>query len=225
MARPRLIDYDLYVKTAHELQAAGTPVSVRNVQSRIGGSSSDILAYQRKWQSENTPRNIPPEISVNLRQAWQVELEGLEQRLTERYTHVLQDKEQQLKEAQELLEELEAKQASLAAQLHQEKEAAKDQQLALEKKLSSIEGHNQELQVQLEKLEASLKAAIIAQEASRLEAAKAQLQLERADEVAKKLEKENEKLKEEAKKLQTATHQAELRAAVAEAKLTNTKKA
>jgi multidrug resistance efflux pump len=87
----------------------------------------------------------------------------------------------------------------------------------LEKQLAVEQGRVVETTHTIASVEKNYQAALKGQELARIEAARAQLSVEHADQVAAKAEKQCAELQKELVQLRKESHQSETRAAVAEA--------
>ncbi len=222
------ITYPLFLQTVNQIKAEGQTPSVRLVRSRIGGSNSTLLEFLRRWQGESAlASSIDETISDDLRQALLIEFGRVTKNVRENLETLLVQEKAQSNEANDLLNEAETRISELEAQIRETKEQADHAILLLEKQLSATEERVTEFQRQLDKLEGQFKESVMALEIARTESAKAQIQLERADKTTQKAETKMEELEKKIITLQESAHQAEIRAAVAEARfaeLTHQKK-
>ena len=215
------ITYPLFLQTVNQIKAEGQTPSVRLVRSRIGGSNSTLLEFLRRWQGESAlASSIDETISDDLRQALLIEFGRVTKNVRENLETLLVQEKTQSNEANDLLNEAETRISELEAQIKETKEQADHAILLLEKQLSATEERVTEFQRQLDKLEGQFKESVMALEIARTESAKAQIQLERADKTTQKAETKMEELEKKIIKLQESAHQAEIRAAVAEARIT-----
>ncbi len=214
------ITYSIFVQAVDDIRAEGQTPSVRLVRSRIGGSNSTLLEHLRRWQSDTTlASSVDDHISDSLKQELLIEFGRVTKNVRENLEAQLLQERVQSKEANDLLSEAETRIADLEEQVREEKEKANQTILALEKQLSATQERGAELQRQVDKLEGQFKESVMALEVARTESAKAQIQLERADKAAEKAEKNMEEQNIKIVKLQESTHQAEIKAAVAEARI------
>lgn len=213
------ITYATFIQAANEIRAEGQTPSVRLIRAKIGGSNSTLLGYLQQWRNDaDLAASVDDNISETLRQAILSEYGRVTKSMRDHLETQLSQERAQNKEAGLLLNEAENRISELESLSENEKEQHATITLGLEKQLSATEEKAAELGRQVEKLEAQWKESIIAQESARTECAKAQLQLERADKSSAQAEKKIVELEQKIEKLQEAAHQAELRAAVAEAR-------
>lgn len=219
--------YETVAGACERLKGEGQKVTGRAVLSITGGSLGTVLGHIKEWRAfgEKASAVMPSEMPSDLQA---VILRSLGQAQADAAAKLKEEIDQAgareaealdgLAEAEKRIEQLAAELAAIQNQAADERQAAEKTAAVAAEKIEALGGRVQDLEIERRQL-------IEAAEASRTEAAKAQLQVERADQATSKaeartmdLEKQLAQGQAEKAQVQAEKAQAEKAQAVAEQK-------
>lgn len=185
MSRPGITYEDVTAACEH-LNSEGQAPTVRRLRAELGGgSNTTLLTHLNRWQQQRraalqTDTHLPAKVVEALNRAL---AETSASARAERETEVA-ELNAQLAEAIQLLGAAEQATETLNEALAQVQADKQTATLAAEKALAAECATSDGLRAELKDAREKAQAAISGQEAARIEAAKAQLQVERADKAA-----------------------------------------
>ena len=193
------ISYETFTRAATELQADGRSVSMRSVRDQLGGGSySTLLPHLRRWNAEMAAAaQVNTEVSGELLQSLKAEIARFVETAVSQCRAELSQERQQAKELSEVLAVAETKNTELEQQLT----AGRDEIVRTQHELSTLKARLVKMTTQLQQL------------------IRANAQAEAALATLPKLEHQHDQLKQQLVHADKAQHDAEVRAAVAEARL------
>lgn len=181
------------------LEIEGSKISARNVYARVGGSMTTVLNYLQQYQAESAAAAAAgsAKLSDSVVKAILVEI-GRQTEEAQTHAQLMIDQATERESvAVEALEVAEKQLGNLQHQLGQVKELAEQNRLVADKSEAEQNKVIEGLVRQVDALKVERQQLIEAGEAARTEAAKSQMQVERADKAAEKAEVQVAKLQEQ----------------------------
>lgn len=221
MARPET-PYELVAEICRKLDNKGQDPSYGLVAADLPGNPSKgtVLKHIRTYkETRNLAATVDTGLSDSFIQAARAEIAGHLARTTETLGKKVDEANRVADEALAELDKSEARGEALEEDLKAAKQLAEQYRQAGETAAAVATQNIQNLEKRVLDLEQERDQLIKAGEASRTEAAKALMQLERADKAAALAEERNQVLEQKLEGLAQARTQAEQRAAVAEARV------
>ena len=213
------IHYEEVAPVCDRLAAEGQTPTVRKLRAELGtGSNSTLLAHLNQWQEQRREAaraevTLPTALVDVVQQALVAAAATARAELQAE----LNESRAKLGEVEELLSAGEEESARLRNELAQTREHAEAQVRELEQALAAERSKVETLQVDLERAREQTQHALTGQETARIEAAKAGLEVKRADKAAERAEALATRQMETLDSLKAELAEAEKRAAVAEA--------
>jgi len=213
--------YEAVINACEQLQRNGQKITGRAVVSIIGGGSlGTVLSHIKTWRQHGTGNSpaasteIPADLQTAIVKALTLaqdhakeKLQGEIDQSTLRETEALEG----LAEAEKKIEETSGKLADTIQQLTETKQAADTAAAIANEKTTS-------LTLRVDALETERRQLIESAEIARTEAAKAMLQIERADQATVKAEKRLQDIEAQFAAIQQQKTESDKRAALAEQK-------
>ncbi len=213
------VTYEEVSSICEKLKAEGIKPTQRNVRGELGtGSASTILRHINEWKG-NQFSTVMADIGIpaTLISAMKNAIADAVNTATSQYEIELNDNKLQIEDNINLIARHEEQALTLQQQANDSIKQAKSRELELEKVLSATKKEVEGLQNQNSLISEKLDNSIKAQELSRTESAKAQMQLERADKATIKAEDQVNGLIKEANQLKHDLTLAEKQAATSSA--------
>lgn len=216
----QIATYETVARACERLNSEGQKVTGRAVLSITGGSLGRVLGFIKEWRQGATqaltamPSEIPAELQTAiLRALGLAQEEALAKIKEETEQAALREAEafEGLAEAERRIDDLAAKLARIQKQSAEDLQTSETATAVTTEKIESM-------RIRIEALETERRQLIEAAEASRTEAAKALVQVERADKATGKAEAMVQKLDAQLSTVQNEKVSAEKAAAVAEQK-------
>jgi chromosome segregation ATPase len=217
MARPET-PYELVAEICRKLAAKGQNPSYGLVAAELPGNPSKgtILNHLRIYkETRDLAATVDTGLSESFEQAARAEIAGHIARTTETLGKKVEDANRAADEALAELDKSEARAEELEQELAAAKHLAEQFRQAGETAAAVADQNSQTLNKRVLDLEQERDQLIKAGEASRTEAAKALMQLERADKAAAEARERNKALEQKIEDLAQVKTEAEQRAAVA----------
>ena len=221
MARPET-PYELVAEICRKLAGKGQDPSYGLVAAELPGNPSKgtVLKHIRTYkETRDLAATVDTGLSEPFIQAARAEIAGHLARTTETLGKKVDEANRAADEALAELDKSEARAEALEEELKAANHLAEQYRQAGETAAAVAEQNIQNLGKRVLDLEQERDQLIKAGEASRTEAAKALMQLERADKAAALAEERNKTLEQKLEELAQVKTQAEQRAAVAEARV------
>ena len=221
MARPET-SYDLVAEICRKLNTKGQDPSYGLVAAELPGNPSKgtILKHIRTYKEKrDLAATVDTGLSESFTLAARAEIAGHINRTTDTLGKKVEEANQAADEALAELDKSEARAEALEEELKAANHLAEQYRQAGETAAAVADQNIQNLSKRILDLEQERDHLIKAGEASRTEAAKALMQLERADKAAALAEERNKTLEQKLEDLAQVKTQAEQRAAVAEARV------
>lgn len=225
MARPET-PYDVVVDICRKLDAKGQDPTYGLVAAELPGNPSKgtVLKHIRAYKEK---RDLAATVETGLSESFilaaRAEIANHITRTTDALGKKVEGANQAADEALAELDKSEARAEALEENLKTAQHLAEQYRQAGETAAAVAEQNSQNLTKRILDLEQERDQLIKAGEASRTEAAKAQMQLERADKAASLAEERNKTLEQKIADLAQAKNQAEQQAAVAVARVEESK--
>ena len=216
----QIATYETVARACEQLKREGQKVTGRAVLSITGGSLGRVLGYIKEWRQGATqaptamPSEIPAELQTAILRALGLAQDEALAKLREETEQAASREAEALEglaEAEKLIDDLVAKLAEIQKQSAEERQTFETASAVTTEKIESMG-------IRIEALETERRQLIEAAEASRTEAAKALLQVERADQATGKAEARVQDLEDQLSTVQNEKVSAERSAAVAEQK-------
>lgn len=216
----QIATYETVARACEQLKREGQKVTGRAVLSITGGSLGRVLGYIKEWRQGTTqapaamPSEIPAELQTAILRALGLAQDEALAKLREETEQAASREAEALEglaEAEKLIDDLVAKLAEIQKQSAEERQTFETASAVTTEKIESMG-------IRIEALETERRQLIEAAEASRTEAAKALLQVERADQATGKAEARVQDLEDQLSTVQNEKVSAERSAAVAEQK-------
>lgn len=216
----QIATYETVARACEQLKREGQKVTGRAVLSITGGSLGRVLGYIKEWRQGTTqaptamPSEIPGELQTAILRALGLAQEEALAKLREETEQAASREAEALEglaEAEKRIDDLVAKLAEIQEQSVEERQTFETASAVTAEKIESMG-------IRIEALETERRQLIETAEASRTEAAKALLQVERADQATGKAETRVQDLEAQLSATQNEKASAEKSAAVAEQK-------
>jgi len=183
------ISYDDVAKVCEYLASGGTKPNQRNIRAELGtGSIATILKHLNEWKAKQSEPSLDIELPPIVLNTIKKAVSDAVTVNTEQLKTQLDDAKKQLLEDIALIEESEQIAKDVKIELHEYRLKTNEKELELEKNLAASNKQVEDLQAQIKALEVKLNDSLIGQEIARTEAAKAQMQVERADKATNQAE-------------------------------------
>jgi len=201
-----------------QLRDEGQKITGRAVVSITGGSLGTVLSLIKDWKQEadKVPLTQPEEIPAELQAAMIRSLGFAQDKATEILKEKIEEASAREVEALEGLAEAERQISDLTGQVAEIRGQAVEKDQAADKAAAVSTEKIESMEIRVQILETERRQLIESAEASRTEAAKALMQVERADQATTKAESRMETLETELIECSTGKVEAEKVAAVAE---------
>ena len=213
------VTYEEVSVICEKFKAEGIKPTQRNVRGELGtGSASTLLRHINVWK-DNQFSTVMSDIGIpaTLITAMKNAIADAVNKSTNQYEIELSDNKLQIEDNINLIARHEEEALALQQQSNDSIKQAKSRELELEKELSATKKEVEGLQNQNSLINEKLDNSIKAQELSRTESAKAQMQVERADKATIKAEDHANDLIKEVNKLKNELTLSEKQAATSSA--------
>lgn len=213
----QIATYETVARACERLKGEGQKVTGRAVVAITGGSLSTVLNYIKDWRQGalSSPSVMPSEIPVELQTAILRALGLAQEEAAANLKEEIDQAASREAEALEGLAETENRIEKLIAELDKTQKQTAEERQAFETASAVSLEKIESMGTRIETLETERRQLIEAAEASRTEAAKAMLQVERADQATGKAEALVQKLETQLSVVQKEKVSAEKAAAVA----------
>lgn len=209
--------YETVARACERLKGEGQKITGRSVAAITGGSLSTVLSYIKDWRQGaiTAPSVMPSEIPVELQTSILRALGLAQEEAAASLKEEIDQASSREAEALEGLAEAENRIEKLIAELEKIQQQTAEERQTFETASAVSTEKIESMGTRVETLETERKQLIEAAESSRTEAAKAMLQVERADQATGKAEALVQKLETQLSAVQKEKISAEKAAAVA----------
>lgn len=151
------ITYEKVAALCNELTKNQEKISVREIHKQLGGSFSNISKFLKQWQEQSLlAQKYDSEISDELMQAIKAEMVKVADNVKASFVEKIDIKDDEIKEMEKIIADFEKKTDELEFALSKSRNAARDQQLSLEKALSSAQSETKVSEKRIEDLQAQV---------------------------------------------------------------------